>query len=82
MFKVLLLLLLYGYPRNPQTESYLQLLELPYLLDSMPEPKDVSYSPAAFIQRGSFSDDSETIPIDDVDELEELAEVDNEEAKE
>nr|XP_023927815.1 lariat debranching enzyme isoform X2 [Quercus suber]POE91491.1 lariat debranching enzyme [Quercus suber] len=71
-----------GYPRNPQTESYLQLLELPYLLDSMPEPKDVSYSPAAFIQRGSFSDDSETIPIDDVDELEELAEVDNEEAKE
>lgn len=48
----------------------------------MPEPKDVSYSPAAFIQRGSFSDDSETIPIDDVDELEELAEVDNEEAKE
>ncbi|KAF5456849.1 hypothetical protein F2P56_026283 [Juglans regia] len=107
-----------GYPRNPQTESFLQFLELPYLLDNMSEPKDLSYSPASLLQSdilpscwpclrdccrnclplspmevflqvaalktgsklGSFDDNSEAIPIDDVDELEELAEeVDDEE---
>ncbi|KAG2700391.1 hypothetical protein I3760_07G228200 [Carya illinoinensis] len=63
-----------GYPRNPQTESFLQFLELPYILDNMSEAKDLSYSPASLLQSGSFDDNSEAIPIDDVDELEELAE--------
>lgn len=68
-----------GYPRNPQTESFLQFLGLPYLLDCMSEPKDLSYSPASSNKRGSFDDNSEAIPIDDVDELEELAEDEEEE---
>ncbi|KAF9662036.1 hypothetical protein SADUNF_Sadunf18G0011300 [Salix dunnii] len=59
-------------PRNPQTESFLQLLELPYLLDSTPESREGRYSPSAAhsIQRGSFVHNSEDIPIDDVDESE------------
>ncbi|KAB5513808.1 hypothetical protein DKX38_027714 [Salix brachista] len=45
-----------GCPRNPQTESLLQLLELPYLLDSTPESREGRYSPSAAhsIQRGDF----------------------------
>ncbi|KAJ6434817.1 hypothetical protein OIU84_000122 [Salix udensis] len=61
-----------GCLRNPQTESLLQLLELPYLLDSTPESREGRYSPSAAhsIQRGSFVHNSEDIPIDDVDESE------------
>ncbi|XP_034917614.1 lariat debranching enzyme [Populus alba] len=69
-----------GCPRNPQTESLLQLLELPYLLDSTSESREGRYSPSAaqIIERGSFVHNSEEIPIDDVDEseLEEADDVD------
>lgn len=41
-------------PRNPQTESLLQLLELPYLLDRNPEEKNLSPYPSPSIQRGNF----------------------------
>ncbi|XP_027355200.1 lariat debranching enzyme [Abrus precatorius] len=53
--------------RNPQTESLLQLLELPYLLDSNPEAKDLSPHCSPSIQRG-IGYDNEDIPIDDVDD--------------
>ncbi|XP_050366856.1 lariat debranching enzyme isoform X2 [Argentina anserina] len=59
-----------GYTRNPQTESLLQFLELPYLLDDMSESSEAFRSPFPL----SVRDDSEEIPIDDVDELEDLAE--------
>ncbi|KAI3426524.1 DBR1 domain-containing protein [Psidium guajava] len=61
-------------PRNPQTESLLQLLELPYVLDLTSEPRDPISSPASMIYQGSLGADNEEIPIDDVDELEELEE--------
>ncbi|CAL0319121.1 unnamed protein product [Lupinus luteus] len=54
--------------RNPQTESLLQLLELPYLLDSNPESKGLSPYPSPSIRRGPVGYDSEDIPIDDVDD--------------
>ncbi|KDP33487.1 hypothetical protein JCGZ_07058 [Jatropha curcas] len=63
-------------PRNPQTVSLMQLLELPYLLDSVSESRESTFTPAPLIGGGSSVEDSEEIPIDDVDELEELAEVD------
>ncbi|KAL5189956.1 Lariat debranching enzyme [Glycine soja] len=67
-------------PRNPQTESFLRLLELPYLFDRNPEAKDLSPYPSPSIQRGTAYD-SEDIPIDDVadddDDDEELPKVDN-----
>lgn len=54
-------------PRNPQTEYLLRLLELPYLLDRNSEGKDVSpYS--SLIPRGPADNNSEDIPIDDVDD--------------
>lgn len=64
-----------GHHRNPQTEAFLQLLDLPYLIDDTSESRDMTSSPAPLISRG-FSDYSEDIPIDDVDEMEEIAEVD------
>ncbi|KAF5726288.1 lariat debranching enzyme isoform X1 [Tripterygium wilfordii] len=69
-----------GYFRNPQTQSFLQLLELPYLLDNSLESREQIHSPVSSIQRGLIDDTSEDIPIDDVDELDELAEV-NEQSK-
>ncbi|XP_021721186.1 lariat debranching enzyme-like isoform X2 [Chenopodium quinoa] len=58
--------------RNPQTEALLKLLELPYLLDNSIASREMSsYSPS--ISKGAYSIDDEDIPIDDVDELEELA---------
>ncbi|XP_065849868.1 lariat debranching enzyme [Euphorbia lathyris] len=60
-------------PRNPQTESLLQFLELPYLLDNTSESREPTSSPA----QGNFVEDSEEIPLDDVDEVEESAEVDD-----
>ncbi|XP_057459066.1 lariat debranching enzyme [Lotus japonicus] len=55
-------------PRNPQTESLLQLLELPYLLDRNPEEKNLSPYPSPSIQRGPVAYDNKDIPIDDVDD--------------
>ncbi|CAK9157920.1 unnamed protein product [Ilex paraguariensis] len=60
--------------RNPQTEAFLQFLELQYFLDNALEPRELFNSPASFISTGSFDNDSEDIPLDDVDEIEELAE--------
>ncbi|MED6162720.1 lariat debranching enzyme [Stylosanthes scabra] len=57
-----------GCPRNPQTESLLQLLELPYLLDKNPESKDLSPYPSPSIGRGPGDYDSEDIPIDDLED--------------
>ncbi|KAL5559621.1 hypothetical protein UlMin_035832 [Ulmus minor] len=65
-----------GNIRNPQTESFLQFLELPYLLDNMSQSSAVSESPVSLIHEGAIDHDSEEIPIDDVDELEETAEDD------
>ncbi|EXC18769.1 Lariat debranching enzyme [Morus notabilis] len=64
------------YTRNPQTESLLQFLELPYLLDNMTESSEVSNSPVSSIHRGSLDHNSEDIPLDDEDESEEVAEDD------
>ncbi|KAK4755840.1 hypothetical protein SAY87_009597 [Trapa incisa] len=63
-----------GLVRNPQTESYLELLELPYLLDDKFESIQVANHQASSIQQDPLDGESEEIPIDDVDELEELAE--------
>jgi lariat debranching enzyme len=54
-------------PRNPQTESLLRLLELPYLLDRNSKAKDMSAYPSS-IPRGPAGHYSEDIPIDDVDD--------------
>ncbi|KAH7523932.1 hypothetical protein FEM48_Zijuj06G0064600 [Ziziphus jujuba var. spinosa] len=71
------------YIRNPQTESLLKFLELPYLLDDMSASSEVLTSPNSLITTGSLSDVNEDIPIDDVDEFEEVAEgdVETEDAK-
>ncbi|GMH18002.1 hypothetical protein Nepgr_019843 [Nepenthes gracilis] len=58
--------------RNPQTEAFLSFLDLPYLLDKSTE--SLSQSPMP-ISRGSCTDNSEDIPIDDVDVLEELSSI-------
>lgn len=68
-----------GYHRNPQTEAFLQYLELQYQLDNTMETRELIHSPASFISTGCFNHNSEDIPIDDVDEMEALAEVDDEE---
>uniref|UniRef100_A0A7C8Z2R8 Lariat debranching enzyme C-terminal domain-containing protein n=1 Tax=Opuntia streptacantha TaxID=393608 RepID=A0A7C8Z2R8_OPUST len=64
--------------RNPQTEALLQLLELPYLLDDSSASREQSYYSSS-LSRGSYSESNEDIPIDDVDELEELAAANDEE---
>ncbi|CAN0918001.1 Lariat debranching enzyme [Linum grandiflorum] len=62
-------------PRNPQTESFLQLLELPYLLDGGCKHKEAvnGDKTGAVVHRGLYVDDEE-IPLDDVDETEEESE--------
>ncbi|XP_010695436.1 lariat debranching enzyme isoform X3 [Beta vulgaris subsp. vulgaris] len=57
--------------RNPQTEALLKFLELPYLLDNSTASSELS-SDSPSVSRGFYSN-NEDIPIDDVDELEELA---------
>lgn len=68
-----------GHHRNPQTEAFLQFLELNYCLDSTLETRDPIQSPASFFANGASVGPSdhnyEDIPIDDIDELEELSEV-------
>ncbi|XP_059633306.1 lariat debranching enzyme isoform X2 [Cornus florida] len=67
-----------GHHRNPQTEALLQLLELPYLLDSALESRELTHSSASFISGGFVDYNSDDSPNDDVDEIEELARVDAE----
>lgn len=59
-----------GTVRNPQTESLLQLLELPYLLDNSSESRAVALSPTSIPRGGSFEGDSGATPTDDIDEIE------------
>lgn len=66
-----------GHCRNPQTESLLQLLELPYLLDNVAEAGMPSQNPNFFNTKDAWnqlSDDGNSAEVGDVDELEELAE--------
>ncbi|KAG1341871.1 lariat debranching enzyme [Cocos nucifera] len=58
-----------GHIRNPQTVSLLQFLELPYLLDITAEANTPNVNDGLF--------DREHVDVDDVDELEELAQVDD-----
>lgn len=44
-----------GHHRNPQTEAFLQLLDLPYLIDDTSESRDMTSSPAPLISRGKYS---------------------------
>lgn len=67
-----------GYHRNPQMELLLQFLELPYLLDNTLESRDPTHSPMSLISREDYNED---IPIDDMDEMEELAEINDGETK-
>ncbi|XP_042508979.1 lariat debranching enzyme isoform X3 [Macadamia integrifolia] len=68
-----------GNCRNPQTESLLQFLELPYLLDNTLEPSGLHQNPVSFISRdnseGVVDEDIEDAAIDDMDEVEELEEL-------
>ncbi|XP_048606403.1 lariat debranching enzyme [Brassica napus] len=62
-------------PQNPQTLSLLELLGLPYLLDSSPVTGERTAIPASPALPSDFQTyDSEEIPIDDIDDLEEIAE--------
>ncbi|URE29790.1 Lariat debranching enzyme, C-terminal domain [Musa troglodytarum] len=66
-----------GHCRNPQTESLLQLLELPYLLDNVAEAGMPSQNTNFFNSKDAWnqlSDDGNSAEAGDVDELEELAE--------
>ncbi|OVA06810.1 Phosphoesterase domain [Macleaya cordata] len=68
-----------GHHRNPQTVSLLQFLELPYLLDDAVESRELTHSPMPLSckhKSEGASDDDDDAPIDDVDEIEELAEGD------
>ncbi|KAI5655100.1 hypothetical protein M9H77_32287 [Catharanthus roseus] len=66
-----------GHVRNPQTLQFLDLLGLEYLLDNTSGPSERTGSPALFISGGSGPYDNEDIPIDDVDDEEELKEEDD-----
>ncbi|GFY85930.1 debranching enzyme 1 [Actinidia rufa] len=66
------------YCRNPQTEAFLQFLELPYLLDNATGSREQTNSPASFISRGVVPFDHDS----DVDEIEELSEVHDTETQE
>ncbi|CAL5418159.1 unnamed protein product [Camellia sinensis] len=55
-----------GYSRNPQTEAFLQFLELPYILDNnTSESREQTRSPASFVSTGvgSFDHDSDLIEM-------------------
>ncbi|KAK4414465.1 Lariat debranching enzyme [Sesamum alatum] len=68
-----------GHCRNPQTEALLQLLELQYCLDTSAELEEPSQSPGSLLSRGSFHYDTEDIPIEDVEDVDELKETDDSE---
>ncbi|CAG7898399.1 unnamed protein product [Brassica rapa] len=62
-------------PQNPQTLSLLELLGLPYLLNSSPVRGERTAIPTSPALPSDFQTyDSEEIPIDDIDDLEEIAE--------
>ncbi|KAF2551846.1 hypothetical protein F2Q68_00037709 [Brassica cretica] len=61
-------------PQNPQTVSLLELLGLPYLLDSSPVTGERTAIPASPVGT-EFQTYSEEIPIDDIDEIEDIPEV-------
>ncbi|KAJ0247407.1 Lariat debranching enzyme [Hirschfeldia incana] len=64
-------------PQNPQTLSLLELLGLPYLLDTSPVTGERTAAiPASVAPSGSDFQtyDSEEIPIDDIDDLDEIVE--------
>ncbi|KAK8319903.1 hypothetical protein V6Z12_A13G275700 [Gossypium hirsutum] len=58
-------------PRNPQIVSFLELLDLPYVLDNASDSRDTPSSP----QKDDYSED---IPNEDEDDLEDDAERNNE----
>ncbi|KAL3845742.1 hypothetical protein ACJIZ3_003145 [Penstemon smallii] len=63
-----------GHYRNPQTESFLHLLELQYFLDHSTDFGKLPQSPGSFSSKGSFDYSSEDIPIDDVDDVDDADE--------
>ncbi|XP_021900132.1 lariat debranching enzyme isoform X2 [Carica papaya] len=69
--------------RNPQTESLLQFLELPYVLNSTSEARELNNSPGLLTPKGvgSVNYNNEEIPIDEVDDLEEAEETDRAESE-
>ncbi|XP_057794236.1 lariat debranching enzyme isoform X2 [Salvia miltiorrhiza] len=60
-----------GHCRNPQTEAFLELLGLQYCLDTYSESRELQSS-GSLVSRGSVC--SEDIPIDDIDDDDELME--------
>ncbi|KAL0397576.1 UNVERIFIED_CONTAM: Lariat debranching enzyme [Sesamum calycinum] len=66
-----------GHCRNPQTEALLQLLELKYCLDTSAELEEPSQSPGSLLSGGSYDYDKEDIPIEDVEDVDELEETDD-----
>ncbi|XP_010250324.1 PREDICTED: lariat debranching enzyme isoform X2 [Nelumbo nucifera] len=64
-----------GHQRNPQTESLLKFLELPYVLDSTSESNVLMHLISADANEVALNDENEDAEIEDVDEMEELAEV-------
>ncbi|KAB2072177.1 hypothetical protein ES319_A08G273600v1 [Gossypium barbadense] len=61
-----------GSPHNPQTVSFLELLDLPYVLDNALDSRD---TPASLPRKDDYSED---IPIEDKNEIEDDAEPNNE----
>ncbi|KAB2011133.1 hypothetical protein ES319_D10G294200v1 [Gossypium barbadense] len=61
-----------GSPRNPQIVSFLELLDLPYVLDNASDSRD---TPSSLPQKDDYSED---IPNEDEDDLEDDAERNNE----
>ncbi|KAJ4966065.1 hypothetical protein NE237_017914 [Protea cynaroides] len=74
-----------GHCRNPQTESLLRFLELPYLLDNALEASRLQQNPVSLISgdntEGVLDGENEDAAIDDVDEIEELEEFDDVDVK-
>ncbi|TYJ28461.1 hypothetical protein E1A91_A07G261900v1 [Gossypium mustelinum] len=60
------------FPRNPQIVSFLELLDLPYVLDNASDSRD---TPPSLPQKDDYSED---IPNEDEDDLEDDAERNNE----
>ncbi|TYG55638.1 hypothetical protein ES288_D08G000100v1 [Gossypium darwinii] len=72
IFYLLLAQLIVGSPRNPQIVSFLELLDLPSVLDNASDSRD---TPPSLPQKDDYSED---IPNEDEDDLEDDAERNNE----
>ncbi|TYJ24740.1 hypothetical protein E1A91_A08G282200v1 [Gossypium mustelinum] len=72
IFYLCLAQLIVGSPHNPQTVSFLELLDLPYVLDNALDSRD---TPASLPRKDDYSED---IPIEDKNEIEDDAEPNNE----